>query len=157
MVIAQIQKVGRTGMAKNKYLTPELLDLTTDLENAKRAHASAHTFRSKKPTPVRIKIFGNIVRLQNKATPASRIAISLIVVSQIEATHKKSPIFFAWCPIHGYGAFVPVKTVYAKETKIEMQLLECKRCIVNKTNKHTKKASGTIFERIFKIFKKRGK
>ena len=138
-------------MSNKKYVLPGSLDLKSELDNVKQNYTGPQN--KKQPTTtkdIKVKVFGTIVRVQNKHAPSNRIAISSVIVEQITKIHKKTPVFFAWCDVHGYGKFVPVKEVVAKSTGITMHLIECKKCL----DAAKRKRPGSIFRKVFKIFRK---
>lgn len=138
-------------MSNKRYLLPGSLDLKAELNNVKQNYTGPQNKKQASTIKdIKVKVFGTIVRVQNKHAPSNRIAISSIIVEQITKIHKKPPVFFAWCDVHGYGKFVPVKEVLAKKTGITMQLIECKKCL----SAAKRKSSGSIFEKVFKIFRK---
>jgi len=146
-------------MSKRRYITPLELDLKKDLEAAQKASEGVKE-KSSESTGLKLRLYGNIIRVLNSAAPSQRVAIDATLIEQMQKNQKKgkSILFFAYCPEHGYGRYRIVKEVASKASGKHLYLIECTACLEEKTKKNQKKETKrkpNIFERVFGIFRER--
>lgn len=140
---------------KGRKINSETLGLEEDLKTVKQFSAESQRGSRNKDKQLQssVRVFGKIVRILNKTKPRQTIVLSAYVVDTFQKRNGKLS-FFAYCDKHGYGKYRIKTEAVEKDSGNRVYILQCVRCASEGRGQKSKKQRKSLFETVFKIFKR---